>query len=73
MLGAGVEFANLDGHSILVRIPAGAQPGQQLRITGRGLSDSSGSVGDLILTVKIAVPKNLTETQKNLLKQFKNG
>ena len=73
MLGAGVEFANLDGHSILVRIPAGAQPGQQLRITGRGLPDSSGSVGDLILTVKIAVPKNLSDNQKNLLKQFKNG
>ena len=73
MLGAGVDFLNLNGHSILVQIPAGAQPGQQLRIIGRGLPESSGSFGDLILTVKIAVPKNLTETQKNLLKQFKNG
>ena len=72
MLGGSVEFVNLDGNKVLVKTPAGAQPGQQLRLAGRGLF-SNNSTGDLILTVKISVLKNLSETQKKLLQQFKTG
>jgi len=74
MLGSNVEFTNLDNSKILVHVPPGAQPGQQLRIAGKGLvNNNSKIVGDLLLNIKISVPKNLTEDQKNLLKQFKNS
>ena len=74
MLGSNVEFTNLDNSKILVRVPPGAQPGQQLRIAGKGLvNNNSKIVGDLLLNIKISVPKNLSEDQKNLLKQFKNS
>jgi curved DNA-binding protein len=72
MLGADVEFAHIDGHKLRVRIPAGAQHGQQLRIAGRGLPSNNNTIGNLLLSIKILVPKNLTEQQKNLLEQFKS-
>ncbi len=71
MLGGSVEFVNLDGNKVLVKTPAGVQPGQNLRLPGKGLPDEIKSPGDLILTVKISIPKNLSETQKNLLKEFR--
>lgn len=73
MLGGSVEFDNLDGSRLMVKTPPGVQPGQQLRLSGRGLPTGSDGSGDLILTIKIAVPKNLTEKQKNLLEQFKTS
>lgn len=73
MLGTSVEFTNLDGSKILVKTPASAQHGQQLRVAGKGLaSNNTKAVGDLILSIKISVPKNLTKQQISLLKQFKN-
>lgn len=72
MLGTEMEFVNLDNKRIRVVVPAGVQHGQQLRISGRGLPGSAG-VGDLLLTVRISIPENLSEMQKNLLEQFKKG
>jgi DnaJ-class molecular chaperone len=73
-LGTAIEFQNIDGNKISVKIPAGVQHGQQLRISGKGLpSNNSSTVGNLILSVKISVPTNLSEDQKKLLQQFKNG
>jgi curved DNA-binding protein len=73
MLGTSVEFVNLDGSKILVRTPPGAQHGQQLRVAGKGLvNNNTKAVGDLMLNIKISVPKNLSEKQIDLLKQFKN-
>lgn len=74
ILGTSVEIGNLDGSKILVHIPAGAQPGQQLRIGGKGLvNNNTKTVGDLMLNIKISVPKNLSKHQINLLKQLKNS
>lgn len=73
MLGTSVEFENLDGSKVLVKTPPGAQPGQQLRLAGKGLPSEIKNAGDLILTVKVSVPKHLSEKQKNLLEQFKNS
>lgn len=72
MLGTDIEFAHIDGHKLRVRVPDGAQHGQQLRIAGKGLPGNNNTTGNLLLNIKISIPKNLTEQQKTLLEQFKS-
>lgn len=70
MLGGVVDVPTLDG-TIRVRIPAGTQPGQVIRVREHGLPVRPKSVrrGDLLLHVNVEVPRNLNERQRVLLQQ----
>ncbi len=69
-LGAEVEVPTLDG-KVKLTIPEGTQPGAVFRLRGRGIPYLRGSGrGDQFVTVTIKVPKNLTGSQKELLRQF---
>jgi len=70
-LGAKIDFQTLDG-SITLTIPAGAQSGQKLRLRGKGMPKRDKTSGDLIIRLKIMVPKNLTEAQKKLFEQLRD-
>lgn len=64
---------NLDGidDTISIYVPAGIESGEKLRIPGKGYKDGKGGRGDLTASVKIMVPKNLTEEEKKLYEQLK--
>lgn len=49
-----------------VHIPQGIASGEKVRIQGKGYKDGKGGRGDLIAEVKIMVPKELTEKEKDL-------
>lgn len=69
-LGAEVQVPTLDGREPFT-IKEGTQPGEQLRIRGKGFPDVQGRrAGDLIFCVTIEVPKNLNHDQKEMLRQF---
>ena len=52
-------------------IPEGTQPGAVFRLRGKGIPFLRGSGrGDQFISVTIAVPKNLSSSQKELLRQF---
>ncbi len=69
-LGAEVEVPTLDGN-VKMTIPEGTQPGAVFRLRGKGIPYLRGSGrGDQFITVTLAVPKNLTSSQKELLRQF---
>jgi molecular chaperone DnaJ len=69
-LGARVEVPTIHG-STRLRVPPGTQSGQRLRLRGRGLpSPRSGLRGDLVVEIRLALPKMLDERSKMLLKQF---
>ena len=69
-LGAEVEVPTLDG-KVKLTIPEGTQPGAVFRLRGKGIPYLRGSGrGDQFVTVSIRVPKNLTGSQKELLRQF---
>jgi len=69
-LGAEIEVPTLDGN-VKMTIPEGTQPGAVFRLRGKGIPYLRGSGrGDQFITVTLAVPKNLTSSQKELLKQF---
>ena len=73
MLGTSAEFKNIDNSKILVKIPAGAQPGQQLRIANKGLpNNNTDIIGNLILRINIKIPCDLNDQQKELLSEIKD-
>ena len=52
-------------------LPEGTQTGTQFTVRGKGVKSINGrSVGDIIFTVVVSVPKNLSKEQKELLKKF---
>lgn len=62
VLGTRLAFQGLDGDPVDIRIPPGTQPGDCLRITGRGMPDMSGEGrGDLLVEVRVALPTVLNE------------
>ena len=69
-LGAEIEVPTLDG-KVRYTVPEGTQTGTTFRLRGKGIYYlNSKSRGDQFVTVTIAVPKNLTGSQKELLRQY---
>ena len=69
-LGAEVEVPTLDG-KVKLNIPEGTQPGAVFRLRGKGIPYlRGGGRGDQFVSVKIGIPRNLTSSQKELLRQF---
>jgi molecular chaperone DnaJ len=69
-LGARVEIRTLDGVARL-RVPPGTQTGQRFRLRGHGApSTINGQRGDLIVEVRIVLPRLLDERSKELLREF---
>jgi molecular chaperone DnaJ len=69
-LGARVEIATPDGAARL-RVPPGTQSGQRFRLRERGAhSPRGGPRGDLVVEVRLMLPKILDERSKELLREF---
>lgn len=69
-LGSSVEIPTLDGHA-KIKIAAGTQGGQVLRLQGKGMPELHGSrCGDLIVNVNVWTPKSLTKEEKNMLEKL---
>ena len=70
VLGAEIEVPTIDG-KVKLNIPEGTQPGAVFRLKGKGIPYLRGSGrGDQFISVTIKVPKNLSHSQKELLRQF---
>jgi len=70
-LGISQRIETLTGE-IDLDVPAGIQPGTELRLPGRGFPHLNGSgQGDQLVTVTVTIPKRLSRKQKNLLLEFK--
>jgi len=68
ILGGKVAVPTLEGN-VMMNIPAGTDSGRKLRLRGKGMPTLEGQ-GDLLVTVKIVVPKRLSEAEKELLTQL---
>ncbi|EHQ52416.1 chaperone protein DnaJ [Ectothiorhodospira sp. PHS-1] len=69
-LGGELEIPTLKGR-VALKIPAETQSGRLFRLRGKGVkSVHGGGEGDLICSVKVETPVNLTKEQKELLEQF---
>jgi len=69
-LGARIDVPSVDGPARL-RVPPGTQSGQRFRIRERGVpSARDGRRGDLVVEVRLVLPKMLDERSKELLREF---
>src|SRR3954471_18596524 len=57
-LGTTLSVPTLEG-KVGVRVPKGTSDGRILRVRGRGVPKRSGGHGDLLVTVKVAVPPKI--------------
>ena len=69
VLGAKVPLATLDG-SVDVTVPASSQTGQRLRLRGQGLARRDGSCGDLYARLKVVVPTQVSDTERELFQRL---
>ena len=69
-LGGEIEIPTLDG-AAKIKIPAETQSGKVFRLRGKGIRGiRSSGLGDLMCHVVVETPVNLTERQKELLREF---
>ncbi|MCQ2271503.1 MAG: molecular chaperone DnaJ [Bacteroidales bacterium] len=72
-LGDTVEVPLLSGKA-RIKIAAGTQSGQVLRLQGKGLPElNSRIVGDMIVNINVWTPKNLSKEEKELIEKMKEG
>ena len=72
ILGGEAEFQTLYGR-VKCRVPAGSQAGTKIKLRGKGVPamKGKGACGDEYVTLQISVPKNVSEKEKELLKQLR--
>lgn len=71
ILGGTISVETLDGN-LLLKIPEGTQAGDILKIRGKGVYLSSGySRGDLLIEIKIEIPKKITKKIKEVVETLK--
>lgn len=71
ILGGKVRVHTLDG-AVEVRVPSGTQIGEEMLLQGRGVPSPTrrGQKGDLVVQFEVAMPRNLTKKQRELLQMY---
>jgi DnaJ-class molecular chaperone len=70
VLGGKAEVPLVEGKAEMT-IPPGTQPGQLFRLAGQGLSDGVRR-GDLIVTVQVKIPRQLTDEERQLFEKLRS-
>ncbi len=73
ILGGTVTVSTLTG-DVRLTIPPGTQPGQKIRLAGRGLPKlkDNQAFGDLFTLIKVEIPRKLTDKQRKLFEELKD-
>ena len=70
-LGGEVSVPTIDGKKVSLKVPEGTQTNQILRIREKGIKALRGITnGDLYCHIFVETPVKLTDSQKNVLRQF---
>ena len=69
VLGTNLAVPTLTG-TVNIKIPPGTHNGQKMRVRGHGLPQRSGGNGDLIVSMRIEVPSQVTESERKLWEQL---
>jgi molecular chaperone DnaJ len=72
-LGAEIKVPSLGGMPVSLRIPAGTPSGRTFRVRGKGVPRKDGTAGDMLVTVAVQVPQELTDKARDALEQFRDA
>jgi molecular chaperone DnaJ len=67
-LGGTVTVPSLEG-TVSLRLPPGTRSGQTFRVAGQGVH-AKGHTGDLLVTVEVSVPEEITEEQRRAVERL---
>ncbi|HYN33877.1 MAG TPA: molecular chaperone DnaJ [Ilumatobacteraceae bacterium] len=68
-LGGDIDVPTLDGTSVTLRLRPGTQTGSRHRVKGKGI-ETKHHTGDLIVTVNVQVPTDLSNEQRVAIEQL---
>jgi molecular chaperone DnaJ len=69
VLGTDLRVPTLDG-AVTMRVPPGTPSGRTLRARGKGVVRRNGRAGDLLVTIEVVVPRDLSATARDALATF---
>ncbi len=72
-LGAEIKVPAHRAMPVNLRIPAGTPNGRTFRVRGKGVRRPDGTVGDLLVTVDVQVPKQLNDEERDALETFRKA
>ena len=70
LLGGEVILSLSNGQKVKMKVKPETQPGTKVRLRGKGYDRGDGTFGDLVITYQVKLPTNLSEQQKQLLRQM---
>jgi DnaJ-class molecular chaperone len=71
ILGVEAILDHLDGAKLQFTIPAGIQPGQIVKLAGKGMRNPEiDRDGDVLVRISINIPRNISDDEKNILKSL---
>jgi molecular chaperone DnaJ len=70
-LGVEAILDHIDGAKLQFTIPAGIQPGQIVKLGGKGMNNPEiDRQGDILVRINISIPKNLSDAEKDIMKSL---
>ncbi|MGW1190215.1 molecular chaperone DnaJ [Streptomyces sp. NPDC002559] len=72
-LGGEVKVPTLGGPPVTLKLPAGTPNGRTMRARGKGAVRKDGTRGDLLVTVEVAVPKDLGDEAREALEAYRKA
>jgi molecular chaperone DnaJ len=72
-LGSEIKVPSHRGAPVTVRIPAGTPNGRTFRVRGKGVRRKDGTYGDLLVTVEVLVPENVTSKGRKALEELREA
>lgn len=69
VLGARIEVPTVDGSARLT-VPPGTQPGQHVRLRGKGAPGRGGKRGDQFVEIEVVIPRHVDATTRDLIEQL---
>lgn len=73
VLGAEIKVPTLGGPAVTLKLPAGTPGGRTMRARGKGAVRKDGTRGDLLVTVEVAVPAELSDKAREALEMYRDA
>ena len=69
-LGSEIEVPMVTGGTFKLKVPAGTPSGKKFRVKNKGFVNAKGKIGEVVITVEIAIPQKLSKAAKTALEEF---